>query len=82
MRRDVVSVFPAPTAYPLRVFKREWAARYVGVSPTKFDELVRDGRMPKPFRVDGRVLWDLRKLDLAIDELSGESGRGEANSWD
>lgn len=25
------------------------SAAYVGVSPSKFDELVRDGRMPKPF---------------------------------
>ena len=30
---------------------REEAASYVGVSATLFDEIVKDGRMPKPKRV-------------------------------
>lgn len=33
---------------PRRGLRREEAARYVGISPTKFDELVTDGRMPEP----------------------------------
>lgn len=53
-----------------RALRREDAAGYVGVSPTKFDQLVADGRMPRPFRIDGCVLWDIRKLDAAIDLLS------------
>jgi excisionase family DNA binding protein len=35
---------------------RDEAAWYVGVEATKFDEMVADGRMPKPKRVDGRVV--------------------------
>lgn len=60
---------------PRRGLSREEAARYVGIGPTKFDEMVRDGRMPPPFRIDGRVIWDLRRLDLAIDALAEPAGR-------
>jgi len=48
---------------------REEAARYVGVGTTKFDEMVKDGRMPKPKRIDGRVVWDRIKLDAAFTDL-------------
>ena len=34
-----------------RGLQREVAARYIGVGLTKFDEMVRDGRMPGPKRV-------------------------------
>jgi predicted DNA-binding transcriptional regulator AlpA len=53
-----------------RFLRREDAAFYIDVSPTKFDELVADGRMPKPCRIDGCVRWDIRKLDMAADLLS------------
>jgi predicted DNA-binding transcriptional regulator AlpA len=55
---------------PRRGMRREDAARYVGVSTSKFDECVKDGRMPKPFRIDTCVIWDLRRLDAAFDALS------------
>jgi excisionase family DNA binding protein len=48
-----------------RSVTREQAARYVGVGTTKFDEMVHDGRMPRPFRIDGLVRWDIRRLDEA-----------------
>jgi excisionase family DNA binding protein len=59
---------------PRRGLSRVEAAMYLGVSASKFDELVRDGRMPKPKRIDNR---DLHRLDLAFDELPDEG-----NSWD
>jgi predicted DNA-binding transcriptional regulator AlpA len=61
-----------------RGLRREDAARYVGVSATKFDDLVKDGRMPKPFRIDGCVLWDIRELDAALDALRD----GDTNPWE
>ncbi len=65
---------------PRRGLRREEAARFVGVGASKFDEMVRDGRMPKPKRIDGCVVWDLRRLDLAWDALGGDD---EAqNPWD
>jgi predicted DNA-binding transcriptional regulator AlpA len=43
-------------AYPPRGLSRQEAARYVGVGITKFDQMVADRRMPKPKKVDGRVI--------------------------
>jgi hypothetical protein len=48
---------------------REGAARYIGVGTTKFDEMVADRRMPRPKRIDGRVVWDRIKLDTAFTDL-------------
>jgi len=64
-RTDTVS-------YPPRGLSHEDAARYIGVGTTKFDEMVADGRMPKPKRVDGRVIWDRLQLDAAFSDLPEE----------
>lgn len=62
-------------AYPPRGLCREEAARYIGVGTTKFDEMVKDGRMPKPKRVDGRTVWDRVALDISFTDLpSVDSG--------
>jgi hypothetical protein len=53
---------------------------YIGISPSKFDELVADGRMPAPVRIDGRKVWDIRRIDLAFDALSMDDP--PSNSWD
>jgi predicted DNA-binding transcriptional regulator AlpA len=58
-----------PTLAP-RLISREAAAAYVSVSPTTFDAMVKDGRMPRPKRLGGRrKAWDVRTLDAAIDSL-------------
>ncbi len=64
---------PRLEVVPRRGLRREDAARYVGISPTKFDQAVNDGRLPQAFRIDGCVLWDIRKLDTAIDALAGNA---------
>jgi predicted DNA-binding transcriptional regulator AlpA len=51
---------------------RDEAARYIGVGATKFDEMVADRRMPRPKRVDGRVIWDRVKLDMYFTDLPEE----------
>ena len=66
-----------PTLEP-RGLRRDDAAAYVGLGATKFDELVARGRMPKPFRIDGAVRWDRKKLDAALDALSDGDG---SNPW-
>ncbi|MFM9850159.1 MAG: hypothetical protein ACKVP3_23755 [Hyphomicrobiaceae bacterium] len=60
-----------------RGLSREMAACYIGVSPTLFDDMVRDGRMPKPKRINSRTVWDLRQLDSAFDALPDENARGD-----
>lgn len=66
---------------PRRGLRRAEAATYVGVGATKFDDLVRDGRMPKPKKIDGATVWDLRQLDLAFEALP-DDGNGAHNPWD
>ncbi|WP_332763885.1 XRE family transcriptional regulator [Phenylobacterium sp.] len=68
-----------PTLAP-RGLQREAAAGYVGVSASKFDELVLDGRMPRPKRIDGRKVWDRNALDSAFDALPDDGA--PANDWD
>jgi hypothetical protein len=53
------------------------ATKRVGV--TKFDEMVSDGRMPRPKRIDGRTVWDRVRLDDAFDALDNEAAKSE---WD
>jgi predicted DNA-binding transcriptional regulator AlpA len=53
-----------------RGLSRAQAAAYGGVGTTLFDAMVRDGRMPAPFKIGARVIWDRRKLDGAFDALS------------
>lgn len=68
-----------PYAYPPRGLSRENAARYIGVGLTKFDEMVKDGRMPRPKRIDGRVVWDRFKIEAAFTDLPGDE---QANPWE
>jgi predicted DNA-binding transcriptional regulator AlpA len=65
---------------PRRGLSRVEAAMYIGISSSKFDELVADGRMPKPKRLDGRKLWDLRELDLTFDAL-GDDAEFVDDTW-
>ena len=63
---------PDALSYPPRGMSRDEAARYIGVGVTKFDEMVADGRMPKPKRVDGRVIWDRLRVEAAFTDLPDE----------
>ena len=73
-----------PPTLPPRLISREASAAYLNVSPTKFDEMVRNGRMPSPKRVIGRRrAWDVRELDAAIDRLPTDEdvAPGSDETW-
>jgi predicted DNA-binding transcriptional regulator AlpA len=67
-----------PKIEPLGLSRSD-SAQYVGVSASKFDEMVKDGRMPAPKRVNSRVIWDRLGLDQAFENLP--EGDDE-NPWD
>lgn len=67
-----------PTLWP-RGLSRVQAAEYIGTGTTLFDEMIRDGRMPKPKQINGRVVWDRFALDAAFDALPDKDSR---NPWD
>jgi predicted DNA-binding transcriptional regulator AlpA len=62
-----------------RGLNRVKSAAYVGVSPALFDEMVRDGRMPPPKRINSRLVWDRKQLDEAFDALPDREDR---SAWD
>src|SRR5262252_2990104 len=52
-----------PPSLPPRGLSRSEAAAYLGISASLFDELVKDGRMPPPKRINSRTVWDRKRLD-------------------
>jgi predicted DNA-binding transcriptional regulator AlpA len=74
--RPPASALPASLAP--RGLSRPQAAAYIGVSASLFDQLVKDGRMPRPKRINGRVVWDRRRLDECFEALDD----GGENPWD
>lgn len=70
LAREPVSPCPLPD---VRGLSRAQAAAYIGVSPSLFDKLVDDGRMPLAKRINSRTIWDRLALDKAFDRLPGGS---------
>jgi predicted DNA-binding transcriptional regulator AlpA len=62
-----------------RGLSRVEVAAYIGVSPSMFDIMVKDGRMPQPKRINSRTVWDRRAVDIAFEELPDST---ERNPWD
>jgi hypothetical protein len=58
---------------PRRGLSRVEAAMYLGISPSKFDELVRDGRVGPAKILDGRKLYAIEILDEFFDALPDET---------
>jgi predicted DNA-binding transcriptional regulator AlpA len=69
-----------PQSLSPRGLSREQAAAYVGISPSLFDTLVKDGRMPAPKRINSRTVWDRLQLDEAFTALP--SNDTAVNPWD
>ena len=74
--------FVLPPSLPPRGLRREEAAAYIGVSASKFDEMVADRRMPRPKRIDARRVWDRLKLDEAFAALDEEGAHKPRSVWD
>jgi predicted DNA-binding transcriptional regulator AlpA len=73
-RRDIL-----PSSLAPRGLSRVQAAAYIGVSPTLFDEMVKDERMPKPKHINARVVWDRFELDAAFAALP--DGQERDDPW-
>lgn len=76
--------YPLPPTLPPRGLRRTEAAAYIGVSPSLFDQMISDGRMPRPKRYRGRVIWDRCALDEAFACLPEDEDAKPAskNPWD
>lgn len=72
---------PTATQWP-RGLSRIQAAAYVGLGTTFFDELVGEGRFPKPIKIGKRSIWDKVELDGAFDSFKDSMPASEPNPWD
>ena len=68
-----------PASLAPRGLSRAQSAAYVGTGTTLFDEMVEDGRMPAPKRVNNRKIWDRQALDEAFAGLPSDE---DTNPWD
>jgi hypothetical protein len=58
---------------PRRGLSRTEAAMYLGISPSKFDELRKANRVAPPKVLDGRLIFTVERLDEFLDALPEES---------
>ena len=83
MRTERANILPL--SLPPRGLNRCETAAYIGVSPSLFDAMVKDGRMPKSIQINSRTVWDRRQVDLAFDALTeqdaAEPEAAEAERW-
>jgi hypothetical protein len=70
-----------PPSLPPIGGSREIAAAFLSLSTAKFQELVERGLMPRPKRIDARLVWDLEEVRLAFKALPSEDDRSDDNSW-
>ncbi len=68
-----------PPSLAPRGLSRVQSAVYVGVGTTLFDQMVEDGRMPSPKRINSKTIWDRLALDEAFAGLPSDE---DANPWD
>src|SRR5262249_46072455 len=78
MKEDLLDPF-----YPPRGMSRTQSAAYISVSPSLFDQMVADGRMPQPRMINKRVVWDRVELDAAFSALphKNEAADDEFAEW-
>jgi predicted DNA-binding transcriptional regulator AlpA len=56
------AVTPRDTSLPRFAMRRDEAAASLAISPTLFDQWVKEGRMPKSHKIGGVVLWDTQEV--------------------
>ena len=65
---------------PRRGLSRTEAAMYLGLSPSKFDELRKANRIAPPKVLDGRLIFTVERLDEFLDSLPDEN-RLDNDDW-
>jgi hypothetical protein len=76
-----MKVTAASRPVPRRGLSREESAVFLGISPSHFDKLRADGRVGKAKLIDGRKVWDVRRLDVAFDAFPDEDGATDHDDW-
>lgn len=77
-RRDVIATLPLVLGLP-----EIEAAAAIGLSQTKFREMVAAGDMPKPRIVGGKLSYDVDELRAAYKAMphQGDAEEAEVDTW-
>lgn len=67
---------------PRFALKRDEAAASLAISNTLFDTWVKEGKMPKPRKIGGVVLWDTEAVREAWCRLRDGEYDGAENPFD
>jgi hypothetical protein len=54
---------------------------YLGISPSKFDELRKSGQISSPRLIDGRKVWDVLDLDRDFEAFPVEGTIENEEDW-
>lgn len=71
MSRRAAAVIPPEARIGM---SRTEAAEYIGVSTTLFDQMVEDGRMPRPKEIGTRRVWSRPAVESAFANLPDAAG--------
>jgi predicted DNA-binding transcriptional regulator AlpA len=71
-----------PLNYAPLGLSRDEAAQHIGIGTTLFDEMVTDGRMPPPKRINSRKVWNRIAIEQAFAELPDDGPANDYNDWD
>lgn len=72
---EMRSRYPWPAA-----MRRRTAALYLDMSEAGFEREVSAGRLPLPFKLDGKERWLKAAIDEAMDALTGRVS--DAHDWE
>ena len=75
-RRDAAATLPIVFGLP-----ELEAAAAIGVSQTKFREMVADETMPEPRLVGGKLVYDVDELRTAFKALPHRGAETEVDTW-
>ena len=81
MRNECLREKSLPSTVAPRGLSKTEAAKYIGVSPSLFDAMVKDGRMPQPIPINSRRVWDRVKLDAAFEALAETDDNTNEDEW-
>jgi hypothetical protein len=65
-----------------RGLRREQAAFYIGISPSKFDSERKAGKIPPPKPLFGVMVYDRHELDVLFDGAAPIIAANDNNEWD
>lgn len=65
-----------------RLLRRQQAARYLDISGSAFDGLVKQGVLPPPKRLHSFRVWDRDDLDSLADRLPYDGEDKPDGTWD